>query len=86
MEGLTAVYISLGTFILIQVVSSVWWASRVNTILGIVQKDLGDLVAELKSMKENYVNKASCAEHKTGINQQVQALWAKVDQLQKKGE
>lgn len=77
---------TVSIFIIVQIVASVWWASRVNTILGIVQRELGDLVAELRAMKENYVNKAEFEKHSVPCKSQFDAIWKRIDQLHSKGE
>lgn len=73
--------LSFGVMVLIHVVSTVWWASKVNTTLQIVVKDVGDLVVELKAMKDTYVKKEDFAKAVSDGNRHRDSMWKKIDDL-----
>lgn len=79
----TGALVAVGLFMVGQLIASVWWASRTNTILQIVQKELRDLIVELRTMKDNYVNKSDFAEHKAPCKIQFDAIWKRIDALNK---
>lgn len=84
-----SVVVTLGIFVTTHIVVTVWWASRVNTLLDIVQKNLGELVAELKSVDAKYFTREEAARELAIAEKEHKALWRKIDELKdeaRKGE
>lgn len=76
-----AIIVTIALFVLIHIVATVWWASRVNTLLDIVQRNLIDLVSEMKAMKNIYVSKEDFTRELTLSLKDREAMWKKIDAL-----
>lgn len=63
---------------------SIWWASKVNTLLDVVQKDLGEMVSEMKSHKQTTFTREEAARELAICEKERTALWKKVDALTEK--
>ena len=50
-------WVALGLGLLAHVIASVWWASHINTLLGVLVKRMDDLSKELASLRLSYVTK-----------------------------
>lgn len=77
MTQLNAVTLSLIFFVLGHLGVTIWWASRVNTLLDVVQLQLKEISVELKS------------NHKLAMSKDVAekehiAMWRKIDLLMEK--
>jgi len=69
---------TLGIFIITQIIVTVWWASKVNTLLDVVQKELTELIGEFKAMKEVYVRK----EDYILCQKRCDKMWEKIDRIE----
>jgi len=63
------------------IVATVWWAATVNTTLKIVVGQVGDLVVELKSMKNLYVKKEQYSKDMALVEKNQEAIWRKLDEI-----
>ena len=73
--------VAIATFVITHIVVTVWWASRVNTLLDIVQKNLGELVSELKTVKTSFVTKEEAARELAIAEKETRAIWKKLDAI-----
>jgi hypothetical protein len=77
-----SIVITLGIFVVTHIIITVWWASRVNTLLDIVQAKLGEIVVELKRMEHAYVTKEDAARELAIAEKEHKAIWKRLDELQ----
>lgn len=75
-----SITVTISIFVLSHIVITVWWASKVNTMLNYVHLNLTDLVQELKIMKESYAKK----EDLIILNKEKEAIWKRIDLIQEK--
>lgn len=54
-------WVALGLGLLAHVIASVWWASHMNTLMGILINRLDDMGKELTALRSNYVSKEEFA-------------------------
>ena len=73
--------VALSIFILSHIGITIWWASRVNTVLSIVERDLKEIVAELKSMRDSYLSKEAFAYRIAQSDKEHSALWRRLDEV-----
>ena len=76
------ILITLGIFLVTQIVVTVWWASRVNTLLGLVQEDVKAMALEFKASSERYVRKEDCVKHLSICEKEHGAIWKKLDKIE----
>lgn len=50
-------WIALGLGLLAHVIASVWWASHMNTLMGLLIKRIEELGKELSALRASYVTK-----------------------------
>ena len=81
MDGPT---LTLGIFVVSHICLTVWWASRVNTLLDIVQVELKEIVAELKASRGIFVSKEELAYRVSSSDKEHAALWKQIDALKAK--
>ena len=67
--------------ILIQLVGTVWWASRMNTLLSILREDFKIIMAEMMVVKTSFVSKEDNARELAIAEKEHQALWKRIDEL-----
>jgi len=77
------ILITIGIFLITQICVTVWWASKVNTLLSIVQQELKELILEFKCMRETYLPKETFTEHICVWRKERDKIWEKIDNLQK---
>jgi hypothetical protein len=76
-----SVITSLGIFLVLQLVTSVWWASKMNTLLTVLQREVQETLSEIKSMKSNYVTMGDCKSKCMMTDKEIEALWKRVDEI-----
>ena len=54
-------WVALGLGLLAHVIASVWWASHMNTLMGMLIKRLEEMSKELTALRSNYVSKEEFA-------------------------
>ena len=74
-----AVAVTLAIFVVTHIIITVWWASRVNTLLDIVQGELKEIVLEFKGMREAYVTKETFAARIATSEKEHLAMWREID-------
>ena len=72
---------TIGVFLVVQLVAAVWWASRTTTLLSVMQKEVKEILIELKAMRENYVPKSQCQARCILSDKEHEAMWKKIDEL-----
>jgi len=78
-----SVVVTLGLFLLTHLVASVWWASKVNTLLSILKIEVETILVEIKDMRAQYVLKSDYMHKISNIEQSQKAVWKKIDEMQK---
>ena len=79
-----SISVTISIFVVGHLGLTIWWASRVSTLLDYVQKDLKELVSELKTIKEMYVKKEDVGRELAILEKQNEAMWKKIDHIQDK--
>ena len=74
----------LGMGLLAHVIASVWWASHINTLLGIQSKLLEQLAKEISLMRASYVSKEEFAYRTATSDKEHQAMWKQLDELKER--
>lgn len=77
----SAAWIAVIIIVLAHVVHTVWWASRMNTLLGVLQRDYALLMEQLHAIKNTYMSKEDAAREFAFIEKQHNAIWKKLDGL-----
>lgn len=80
MEASWVAIVSLGVGLIVHLVSTVWWASKITTTLEIVRNNVKEMLIDGKQ----YATKEELAEKLTSRDQQITAIWKKVDYLTEK--
>lgn len=75
---------TIAVFIVTHIILTVWWASKTNTLLDILQKELKDLIIELKSIKEVYVKRDDVSRELGVMQKAIDTMWTKIDKLQER--
>ena len=73
--------VSLAIFIMTHIGITVWWASRVNTLLGFVQTELREIVAELKASRSTYMTKDEFTYYCAQADKEHVAMWKRIDEV-----
>lgn len=76
-----AVWVGLVIVVLVHIVSTVWWASRVSAFLEIVQRDVQIVIDELKLARGVYTTKEEMAAAIAVQQKEISAVWKKLDKL-----
>lgn len=77
--------VTLSIFLITHICITVWWASRVNTLLDIVQKELREIVIEFKSMKSVYFTREEAARELAISEKEHKAIWKRIDEIRERG-
>lgn len=64
------------------IVSTVWWASKITTTLTVLTNAVNDIKTVIARHEATYFTKEEAAREFTHIKQQTDALWKKVDKIQ----
>jgi len=76
-----AISVTLVIFFLCQLIASVWWASRVNTILELMQHSLKVMSEKFEKIDSMYYSKEDAIRDSTVNDKEHQAMWKKLDAL-----
>lgn len=76
---LSPAWIGIIIIVLGHVITTVWWAAKVSTLLVMVQKSLENLSIDMKSVSVMYVSKDELTRALTVAKQEREAMWRKVD-------
>ena len=76
-----SVSITLAIFVISHIVITVWWASKVNTLLDVVQIELKELIHEFKATRAMYVSKEELAARIALSDKEHQAMWKRIDSM-----
>ena len=71
--------VTLGIFVVSHIIITVWWASRVNTLLDVVQRDLSAIAVEFKGMHNVYVHREEFVAHKAASELEHTAMLKMID-------
>lgn len=77
-------WIGIAIIVLVHVVSTVWWASKVSTLLDVVQRDLNLVMVEFKLSRNIYITKEESASIAALQQKEMSAVWKKLDKLPEK--
>ena len=77
----SAAWIAVIIIVLAHVVHTVWWASKMNTLLGVLQRDYTLLMDQLHAIKNSYMGKEDAAREFAFIEKQHSAIWKKLDSM-----
>lgn len=73
--------VTIALFVLAHIGLTIWWASRVNTLLEIVQAELKEIVDEFKASRSCYVSKEELGRDRALAEKENQAIWKRIDEL-----
>jgi len=76
--------ITLGIFVLSNIAALIYWSAKITTLLDVVQRQVGDLTAEFKSMKDVYVTKEQFTYRIAQSDRDHSAMWKRLDTLGQK--
>ena len=77
----TAAWVGIILVVLAHIVSTVWWAAKVSTLLVLVQETLSDLSVEMKAVNKTYVSKEDFSRERAVDEKEHQALWKNIDEI-----
>lgn len=73
--------VTLFVFVVSHIVITVWWASRVTTLLVLVQKELDQIVGELRTGRQVYFTRDEAVRERTVAEKEHDAMWRRIDEL-----
>lgn len=73
--------VTLGIGLISHIVTTVWWASKITTILESAQKSLIELSVDMKAVNKTYVSKEDFAREMGHMEKRIDAAWEKIDIL-----
>jgi len=73
---------TVGIFLVLQLVASVWWASHTTTLLNVMQREMKEVLTELKAMRDGYVTKADFKTKCAILEKEHEAMWKKIDKIE----
>ena len=76
-----SVLVTLILFVISHIIITVWWASRVNTLLDVVQRDLTSIIKEFQTMRGSYATKEDLAYRVAVSDKEHAAMWKRIDEL-----
>lgn len=79
-----AVCVTIGIFMLGHIFVSIWWASKMNVLVTIIQASLGDLVLELKAQREIFYKKEDALRDLALFAKERDAMWKRIDEINDK--
>lgn len=80
MENMVAI-ISLTLGLVIHICTTVWWASRITTILERSQSDIRELLADTKMLSATYVKKEDYVREIAHLEKRVQDVELEIDEI-----
>ena len=66
------------------VISTVWWASRITASLDILTSAVSEIKSILAKHEATYYTKEEAAREFSHVKQQTDALWARIDKMTEK--
>ncbi|GEM_PF-3717295 len=79
--GFISLAVTLGLFVFSHVCITIWWASRVNTLLSVVQSELKEIVDEFKSTRFIFSTKDEVSRALAISDKEHQAIWKRIDEI-----
>ena len=76
-----AAIVTLGLYFVSHLVISVWWASKVDTLLNGVQTELKEIITEMKAHRLNTFTKEDAARELGHIEKEHKLLWNRQDEI-----
>jgi hypothetical protein len=70
---------SIITFLIVQLGTAVWWASKVSATLGFIAAGLARVEACTSSLDDKYLRKADAAEKHAIMEKDIAAIWKRLD-------
>ena len=74
-------WIALGLGTLAHIIASVWWASHINTLLGVLTEQLKVMSKELTIIRTAYVSKEEFAYRIAQSDKEHAGMWKRIDEL-----
>ena len=75
--------VTISIFLMIQVIASVWWASKVNTLLNLMQVEMRQVLTELKTIREFYVTKSEYLAREIAVDSKIDKIFEKIDNFER---
>lgn len=82
--GMQDIVLTLILFVISHIITSVWWASKTSTLLDVVQRELKEMVSELKSMNKVMVSKEEVAREQAVNEKEHVAIWKNIDEIKER--
>lgn len=73
--------LTLFIFVVTNLCVSIWWASRLNTIVETLSSELKDIAIELKSSRALFATKEDLIREVTIAERERKAIWLRIDKL-----
>ena len=78
------VSVTVSIFIITHLCLTIWWASRITTLLSVMQERLSSVVSKMENSDLTYVKKEEHAKDLALIQKAQDAAWKKIDHIQEK--
>ena len=75
------IVVTIAIFVITHIGLTIWWASRVSTLLDVVQKDLSDIIKEFQALRGSYVSKEELSYRIASSDKEHTAMWRQIDDL-----
>lgn len=76
-----SILVTLALAVLAHVIATVWWASRIDTMVGFLREHLKELIDELKATKGVYATKEEVAMKLSVFERDQKTMWLRIDEL-----
>lgn len=73
--------VTIGIFVLSHIGITIWWASRVSTLLQVVQSELKTIVVEFKESRNQFFTREEAAREIEIEEREHKAIWKRIDEL-----
>lgn len=73
--------VTIGIFVLSHIGITIWWASRVSTLLQVVQSELKTIVVEFKESRNQFFTREEAAREIEIQEREHKAIWKRIDEL-----
>jgi hypothetical protein len=77
--GLDGAIVSIVIFLIVQLGTAIWWASKVSATLGFIAAGLSRVEQCTSGMDDKYLRKTDAAEKHAVMEKSIEAIWKRLD-------
>lgn len=73
--------VGLSVGVLVHIVSTVWWAAKITTILSTLQANVADMASEVKASRQIYISREEVAKALAVAEKEKDSMWKRIDSM-----